>query len=147
MGAWQDRNGSLAGQKWEIDRTEMRDWQKIICKTPHFCLFSATFGWFLPYVPVFLPFFTILQPGRTVWQSNFAQQNGIGKLGPPDRKKCWQERIEFWQDRMVGPPLKMTQLRLCLGIKNNNETLRRNCRERKLSTIIEIIYSHDDCDL
>ena len=32
---------------------------------------------------------------------------------PPDRKKCWQEGIEFWQDGMVGPPLKMTQLRLC----------------------------------
>ena len=34
-------------------------------------------------------------------------------LAPTDSKKCWQERIEFWQDRMVGPPLKMTQLRLC----------------------------------
>ena len=24
----------------------------------------------------------------------------------------WQDGIEFWQDGMVGPPLKMTQLRL-----------------------------------
>ena len=28
----------------------------------HFCLFSATFGWFLPYFPVFLPFLPVFQP-------------------------------------------------------------------------------------
>ena len=76
MGAWQDKNGSLAGQKWELGRTEMGAWQdrneslaednlqnstfsKVFC---HFCLFSATFGWFLPYFPVFLQFLTVLQP-------------------------------------------------------------------------------------
>ena len=31
---------------------------------------------------------------------------------PPDRKKCWQKRIEFWQKVTVGPPLKKPQLRL-----------------------------------
>ena len=41
MGAWQDRNGSLAGQKWEA-------WQKIICKTQHLESFSVTFVYFLP---------------------------------------------------------------------------------------------------
>ena len=27
IGAWQDRNGSLAGQKLELGRTEMEAWQ------------------------------------------------------------------------------------------------------------------------
>ena len=27
MGSWQDRNESLAGQKWELGRTEMGAWQ------------------------------------------------------------------------------------------------------------------------
>ena len=27
-------------------------------------------------------------------------------MAPPGRKKFWQEGIEFWQDEVVGPPLK-----------------------------------------
>ena len=38
---------------------------------------------------------------------------------PPDRKKFWQEGLEFWQDRLVGPPLKMTQVRLWQCRLNN----------------------------
>ena len=29
-GSWQDRNGSLAGQIWELGRTEMGSWQRRI---------------------------------------------------------------------------------------------------------------------
>ena len=66
MGSWQDRNGSLAGQKWELGRTEIGacqdinlsladDTDDVVCKTPHFAsfsvifvFFSVSFGWFLP---------------------------------------------------------------------------------------------------
>ena len=69
MEAWQDRYGSLAGQIWELGRTE----KKILAVDNlenttfcqffyHFYLFSATFGWFLPYFPVFHQFLTVLQP-------------------------------------------------------------------------------------
>ena len=56
------------------------------------------------------------------WQNTLAEWLSMAEQNrqtwpPPDRKKFWQEGLEFWQDRMVGPPLKMTQLRLCwLGI-------------------------------
>ena len=62
---------------------------------------------------IYLQFLPI---GKTVWQSSFEQKFGMTELEnlvPPDMKKFWQERIEYWQDRMVGPHLKMTQLRLC----------------------------------
>ena len=36
------------------------------------------------------------QIGTAAWQNTW----------PPDRKKFWQEGIEFWQDEVVGPPLK-----------------------------------------
>ena len=60
------------------------------------------------------------------WQDSLAEklstvtwQDRIEELAPlPDRKKWWQERIEFWQDGMVGPPLKMTQLRLWLILRD-----------------------------
>ena len=45
--SWQDKNGSLAGQKLQPGRTEMGAWQKIICKTPHFSRFSVIFVCFL----------------------------------------------------------------------------------------------------
>ena len=63
IGAWQDRNGCLAGQKLELGRTEMEAWQnrigkleawqKIICKT-----------------------------GRTAWQKSLVQHLGRSH-GPP----------------------------------------------------------------
>ena len=37
----------------------------------------------------------------------------LDKLAPPDRILFWQNRIEFWQKEMVGPPSKMPQERLC----------------------------------
>ena len=45
MGSWQDRNGSLAGQKWVLGRTEM---EMISSETPHFEFFSVIFVYFLP---------------------------------------------------------------------------------------------------
>ena len=72
------------------------------CFSSNFACFSAIYLQFLPI-------------GRTVWQSSFEQKLGrteLENLAPPDMKKFWQERIEFWQDRMVGPHLKITQLLL-----------------------------------
>ena len=91
MGAWQDRNGSLAGQKWEA-------WQKIICKTQHFESFSVISVYFLPllvgfchtflffscfclFFSRFCLFFSHLSSNlsisRTVWQDNFAEKLGF----------------------------------------------------------------------
>ena len=85
------------------------------------------FVWFLPYLPNFLPFLPIFWPlfsnfcpilrlGRTVWHKSMAHQLGrteLEKLAPPERILFWQNRIEFWQKEMVGPPSKMPQERLC----------------------------------
>ena len=95
MGAWQDRNGSLAGQKLELGRTEMKAWQKIICETPHFARFSVIFVCFLPLLVGIYHIFLFF---CHFWLF------------------CRQERIKFWQDEMVGPPLKMTQLRLWIEL-------------------------------
>ena len=40
----------------------------------------------------------------------------LEKLAPPERILFWQNRIEFWQKEMVGPPSKMPQERLCVKI-------------------------------
>ena len=106
----------------------MRAWQMIICETPHFashfCLFSATFGWFLPYFPVFLTFLHALQPficqfcplaerfGKVAWQQSSLVGQNYGTWPPPNKKKFWQETIEFWQDYVASPTSKMTQIRL-----------------------------------
>ena len=94
MEAWQDRYGSLAGQIWELGRTE----KKILavdnlenttfCQfSCHFYLFSATFGSFLPHISVIPPFLPVFQPficlfcqfgeqfGRVTWHSSLAEQN------------------------------------------------------------------------
>ena len=89
MGAWQDKNGSLAGQKWGLGRTEMRAWQKIICKTPHFSRFSFILVCFLPFLVGFCH----------ISKSNFARQNGIGKLGRWMAAK--QSKMEEKQGNMV----------------------------------------------
>ena len=39
----------------------------------------------------------------------------LEKLAPPERILFWQNRIEFWQKEMVGPPSKMPQERLWGG--------------------------------
>merc|ERR1711952_578276 len=89
-----DRNECLAGQIWELGRTE----KKILavdnlenttfCQfSYHFYLFSAIFGCFLPHIPVFPPFLPFFQPfiwhfcqfaeqfGRVAWHSSLAEQN------------------------------------------------------------------------
>ena len=138
MRASQDRNESFAGQKWKLGRTDMGAWQdrkenlssgwfgkhnilpvflsflSVFC---HFWLLSATYSSFSSIFALFSAIYLAFLPiCRTVWKSSLAQQFGrteLQNLAPPDRKIFWQERIEFWQDRVVGPPLKMTQLRLC----------------------------------
>ena len=131
MEAWQDRNGSLAGQKWET-------WQKINSNTPHFESFSVIFICFLPllvgsyqilscFSPIFACFSAIFLPicllaeqfCRTAWQKSFVLKHGRTH-GPHGRKK-------FWQDEVFSPPSKMSQIRLCqnstdrsiLGIVSN----------------------------
>merc|ERR1712155_471465 len=109
MGTWLNRNESLAE-----DNLQNYTFSKVFC---HFWLVSTIFSSFSSIFECFAAIHLQCLPiGRTVWQSRLAWQNRIGELGPPDRKKFWQEGIEFWQDGMVGPPLKMTQLRLCSGI-------------------------------
>ena len=101
MGVWQDRNGSLAGQKWELGRTEMRAWQMIICKTPHFASFPVIFVCFLPLLDGFCNilmfffhfclFFSHSPAIFAYWQNSLAE-----KLSTV----TWQDRIEE-----LGPPL------------------------------------------
>ena len=141
MSAWQDRYGSLAGQIWELGRTEKKilavdnlenttfcqfsyHFYLFLC---HFWLLSATYSSFSSIFALFSAIYLAFLPiCRTVWKSSLAQQFGrteLQNLAPPDRKIFWQERIKFWQDRVVGPPLKMTQLRLChspLFFQHNN---------------------------
>ena len=74
---------------------------------------SATFGWFLPYFPVFPPLLPVLQPfifhfcplagqlGRKAWYSSLAEH-----MAPP-----WQEEILAGRDWILAgwscwPPLK-----------------------------------------
>ena len=99
---------SLAGQKLDPGRTDMGAWQVSV----------TFFGWFLPYFPVFPPLLPVLQP--FIFHFCPLADSLVEKLGtaawqntcPPGRKKFWQEAIEFWQDEVVGPPSKMTQIRL-----------------------------------
>ena len=46
MGSWQDRNESLAGQKWEDGKT---------CNTSHSATFSIIFVSVLPFLVGFFP--------------------------------------------------------------------------------------------
>ena len=86
MGAWQDRNGSLAGQKWEA-------WQKIIKNTPHFEFFLS----FLSDFCHFWLFSSLAEKLVTAaWQNTW----------PP-----WQEEISAGRDWILAgwscwPPIK-----------------------------------------
>ena len=100
MGAWQDRNGSLAGQKWELGRTEMRSWQMIICKTLHFASFSVIFVCFLPLLVGFCNIFMFFFHFCLLFSHS------------PDIFAYWQNSLTeqlsmvTWQDRIeeLGPP-------------------------------------------
>ena len=100
MGSWQDRNGSLAGQKWEACI-------KVISNTPHFKSFSAIFVCFLPLLVGFCHFFLFfsffglffchlfsnLFISRTVWQDSLAE-----KLCT----KAWQDTWPPWQEEILA---------------------------------------------
>ena len=91
--AWQDRNWTLEEQNWE---TGKRLFVKLLI-LPVFLSFlsgSDTFGWILPYFPVFPPLLPVFQPfifhfcplagqlGRKAWYSSLAEH-----MAPPGRKK------------------------------------------------------------
>merc|ERR1712155_354520 len=121
----QEKLVSLAGQKWELGRrkfVKLHIFQGFLSFLSVFCYFwlvSTIFSCFSSIVDCFAAIHLQCLPiGRTVWHSSLAWQNRIGELGPPPGQgKIWQEGLEFWQDGLVGPPLKMTQLRLCSDLK------------------------------
>ena len=115
MGAWQDKNESLAGQKWEA-------WQKTTCKTStfcqffcHICLFSATSDCSLPYFPVFHPFLPVFQQFmchffpwaelfcRIAWQSSLAGQNW-GTWPPLLGKNFGRKGLIIGRTEWLAPP-------------------------------------------
>ena len=92
-----------------------------VCFQP-FCLVSAIYlPIFLPFLPVFESlfsnFFPNLKTDRTVWHKRMVHQLGrteLDNLAPPERIFFWQNRNEFWQKEIAGPPSKMPQERLWL---------------------------------
>ena len=122
MGSWQDRNGSLAGQKWELGRTEMRAWQMIICKTPHFASFPVIFVCFLPLLDGFCNilmfffhfclFFSHSPAIFAYWQNSLAEklstvtwQDRIEELGPPlTGKNVGRKGLNFGRTEWLAPP-------------------------------------------
>ena len=115
MGAWQDKNGSLAGQKWEA-------WQKIISNTPHFESFSVIFVCLLPllvgfchtflYFSHFCLFFSHLSSNlsisRTVWQDSLAEKLGTAawqnKWPPLAGRNFGTKGLNFGKMRLLAPP-------------------------------------------
>ena len=90
MGAWQDRNGSLAGQKWEA-------WQKIICKTQHFESFSVIFVYFLPLLVGFCHTFLFFSR-FCLFFSHLSSNLSISKT-------VWQDSLTYFfcRTEFVGP--------------------------------------------
>ena len=79
----------------------------------HLCLVSAIFAYFSS---IFACFGVITQQilpnvktGITVWHKRMVHQLGrteMDNLAPHERIFFWQNRIEFWQKEIVGPPKK-----------------------------------------
>merc|ERR1711923_381223 len=158
MGAWQDRNGSLAGQKWEA-------WQKIICKTQHFESFCVISVYFLPllvgfchtflffscfclFFSRFCLFFSHLSSNlsisSTVWQDSLAEKLGTAAWSntwPP-----WKEEISagrkvatmvgFWEKSQKSDQMPYFGQNLMgfLSLQRNLEEFSRNSE----------IYQHDN---
>ena len=117
MLAWQDKNGSFAGQKWEA-------WQKIISNTPHFESFSVIFVCFLPllvgfchtflYFSHFCLFFSHLSSNlsisRTVWQDSLAEKIGTAawqnKWPPLAGRNFGRKGLNFGRMKLLAPPKK-----------------------------------------
>ena len=123
-----DRNWSLAGQKWELGRTEMEAWQdrrgklgiqkSTFCQCfSNFCQLNATFCWFSPYFPIFSSIFACFsafiyhicllaeQFGRVAWHIA-AWQNKIGELGPPESIFFGRTGLSFGRKKLLAPPKK-----------------------------------------
>ena len=56
------------------------------------------------------------------WHISLAEQNWIN-WPPPERILFWQNRIEFWQKEMVGPPSKMPQERLWFEVQDEKKRI------------------------
>merc|ERR1712079_801331 len=89
----------LAGQKWELGRTEMRACQMIICKTPHFASFLVIFVCFLPLLDGFCNIFMLFFHFCLFFSHS------------PAIFAYWQDSLAeklstvTWQDRIEEPPL------------------------------------------
>ena len=57
----------------------------------------------------------------------------LEKLAPPERILFWQNRIEFWQKEMVGPPSKMPQERLWFEVQDEKKRITSPGRGRAQS--------------
>ena len=113
-GAWQDRNGSLAGQKWEA-------WWNIISNNPHFESFSVIFVCFLPllvgfcspflFFSHFCLFFSHLssnlsisrtgQLGRKAWYCSLAEH-----MAPLAGRNFGRKGLNFGRMKLLAPPQK-----------------------------------------
>ena len=118
------KRGSLAGQKWELGRTEMEAWQKIISNTPHFESFSVIFVCLLPllvgfchtflYFSHFCLFFSHLSSNlsisRTVWQDSLAEKLGTAawqnKWPPLAGRNFGRKGLNFGRMKLLAPPKK-----------------------------------------
>ena len=127
MGAWQDKNGSLAGQKWEA-------WQKIISNTPHFESFSVIFVCLLPllvgfchtflYFSHFCLFFSHLSSNlsisRTVWQDSLAEKLGTAawqnKWPPLAGRNFGRMGLNFGRMKLLAPPKKWPRYAYVPGV-------------------------------
>ena len=124
--AWQKRNWQFGRKELESLKVQKQNMASIplflhilssflpsLYVFSHFCLVSAI------YLPIFLQFclflshhsaiFEQIKIGRTEWHKRMIHQLGrteLENLGPPERIFFWQNRIEFWQKEIVGPPLK-----------------------------------------
>lgn len=124
MSAWQDRNGSLAGQIWELGRTEKKILAVDDLENTTFCqffynfyIFSAIFGCFLPHIPVFPPFLLVFQPfichfcqfaeqiGRVAWHRSLAEQNW-GTWPPLTGEIFGRKGLNFGRTEWLAPPWK-----------------------------------------
>merc|ERR1739836_55753 len=110
----EEKLDSLAGQKWELGRTEMRARQKIhifqsflsfLSVFCHFWLVSTIFSCFSSIFDCFAAIHLQCLPiGRTVWHSSLAWQNRIGKLGPPlTGKNFGRKGLNFGRTEWLAP--------------------------------------------
>ena len=115
---WQDRNGSLAGQKLEVaEDDEQLSTLKLKVFLPflsvfcHFWLVSAIFFCFSPiFCLFFCHLFSSLSISRTVWQDSFAEKLCTAawqNTWPPlAGKNFGRKGLNFGRMKLLAPPKK-----------------------------------------